>query len=231
MSSTRSATRPAARPTGNGGRPRIATRTWVTAAVVAVLAVAGLALIFTSGGGASAGGGVGAGQYAFQVGEPGPEQQAPAFELPSTTGGTVALEDYRGENVLLYFQEGLMCQPCWTQLTDIEARMDDFAAAGVDRVVSVTSDPIDALEQKVQLEGITSPVLSDRDLSVSKQYDTNSYGMMGGSHNGHSFILVGPDGQIRWRADYGGAPDYTMYLPVDNLLADLRAGTSGQDAA
>lgn len=133
----------------------------------------------------------------------------------------MALDDYRGEAALLYCQEGLMCQPCWDQLTDIEARWADFQATGVDRIVSVTTDPLDALAEKVELEGISSPVLSDRDLAVSRQYDTNSYGMMGGSPNGHSFILVGPDGRIEWRADYGGEPDYTMYLPVENLLADL----------
>jgi peroxiredoxin Q/BCP len=196
----------------------------VTVAIVVIVAVAGLAAVYALGGGTRAGGAGQAGEYAFAAGEPGPGEQAPGFALPATGGGTVALDDYRGERVLLYFQEGLMCQPCWDQITDIEARWDDFESAGVDRVVSITTDPIDALRQKVDLEGITSPVLSDPDLAVSRQYDTNSYGMMGGSHNGHSFILVGPDGEIRWRADYGGAPDYTMYLPVDNLLADLRAG-------
>lgn len=226
MTSTRSATRRTGRRRGHARRGRIASRTWLTAAIVAVLALAGLALTFVRGG-ANTGGEPGAGQYTFEVGDPGPGTQAPAFELPSTDGGTVALDDYRGDNVLLYFQEGLMCQPCWDQLTDIEQRMDDLTAAGVDRVVSVTSDPLDALQQKVQLEGISTPVLSDRDLAVSKTYDTNAYGMMGGTHNGHSFILIGPNGQIRWRADYGGAPDYTMYLPVDNLLADLHAGLDG----
>jgi hypothetical protein len=39
--------------------------------------------------------------------------------------------------------------------------------------------------------------------------------------DGHSFVLVGPDGVIRWRADYGGAPNYTMFLPTDRMLADL----------
>lgn len=66
------------------------------------------------------------------------------------------------------------------QLTDIEARWADFQSAGVDRVVSVTTDPLDALEQKVELEGISSPVLSDRGLVVSWEYDTNSYGRMAG---------------------------------------------------
>jgi hypothetical protein len=34
-------------------------------------------------------------------------------------------------------------------------------------------------------------------------------------------VLVGADGVIRWRADYGGAPDYTMYLPPQKMLADM----------
>ena len=49
--------------------------------------------------------------------------------------------------------------------------------------------------------------------------------MMDTSADGHTFILVGPDGHIRWRADYGGAPNYTMYVPVDRLLADLAKAT------
>ena len=110
------------------------------------------------------------------------------------------------------------------QLKDIEENRDAFTALGVDAVVSLTHDPIEAVRQKVELEGITSPLLSDRDLSVSKTYGTTKYGMMGGSTNGHSFILVGPDGEIEWRADYGGEPKYTMYVPTDVLLADMEAG-------
>ena len=69
--------------------------------------------------------------------------------------------------------------------------------------------------------GLTIPVLSDPSLATSQQYHANSYGMMGASRDGHTFILVGPDGTIRWRADYGGAPKYTMFLPTDKMLADL----------
>ena len=162
--------------------------------------------------------------YSFEVGDPS-TGTAPGFDLPAAAGGTVALADYEGRDVLLYFQEGLMCQPCWDQLTDIEARWSDFEALGIDGIVSITGDPLNALTQKVELEGIDAPVLSDRGLEASQTYDANAYGMMRGSTNGHTFVLVGPDGEIRWRADYGGAPDYTMYLPVDSLLADLQAGT------
>lgn len=48
----------------------------------------------------------------YQVGSPGPGEQASDFTLPSTAGDEVALSNFRGENVLLYFHEGLGCQPC-----------------------------------------------------------------------------------------------------------------------
>lgn len=169
----------------------------------------------------------GGGGYAFEVGSPGPGQKAPTFVLSSSAGGTYDLASSRGKSVLLYFQEGITCQPCWDQLKDIEAQMPRFKSLGVDEVVSITTDPVDSLAQKTADEGITSPVLADPDLSVSGQYQANSYGMMGDSRDGHSFILIGPDGVIQWRADYGGPPDFTMYLPVDALLADLRAGMTG----
>ena len=75
--------------------------------------------------------------------------------------------------------------------------------------------------RKAADERLATPVLSDPDLAVSRAYDANQYGMMGDMRDGHSFVLVGPDGAIRWRADYGGAPKYTMFLPTDKMLADL----------
>ena len=125
---------------------------------------------------------------------------------------------------MLYFQEGLTCQPCWDQLNDIKSNMDRFRALGIDQIVSITTDPLDALKQKVTDEGLTVPVLSDPNLAVSQAYSANQYGMMGNSRDGHSFIVVGPDGTIEWRADYGGPPDFTMDVPVPSLIADLRAG-------
>lgn len=167
-------------------------------------------------------------EYASEVGSPGPGEQAPPFQLASTQGGTFDLSSMKGKTVMLYFQEGLTCQPCWDQLKDIDSNMDQFKALGIDQVVSITTDPIDQIAQKASDEGFTSPVLSDPDLAVSQQYSANQYGMMGTSRDGHSFIVVGPDGNIEWRADYGGAPDYTMYVPIPSLIADIRSGLQGQ---
>lgn len=171
------------------------------------------------------------GQFRFAIASPATGAMAPAFTLPSTTGGTVRLSDYRGKSVLLYFQEGIGCEGCWTQMKDIQADMKDFQGLGIETMLTITTNPLGALKQKVADEGLTLPVLSDELFAVSRAYNATAYGMMAGSADGHTFILVGPDGRIRWRADYGGPPDYTMYVPVSNLIADLQAGIKAEAGA
>ena len=210
LAAARQAQRRAAR------RGRIGVRAAIAAGVLGV--VAGLFVIFhnASSSGTSA--------YPYQVGTPGAGRAAPAFTLAASTGGRVSLSAYRGKSVLLFFQEGLTCQPCWNQISDLQKHAAQLRAAGIGQVVSITGDPIGPITQKAHDMGLSIPVLSDPGLAVSRQYHANSYGMMGAGRDGHSFILVGPDGMIRWRADYGGAPKYIMYLPTTSLLADIKAG-------
>lgn len=168
----------------------------------------------------------GSGQYVYQVGDPGPGKDALPLALPSTAGGTFDLAAYKGKGaVLLYFQEGLTCQPCWDQLKVIQADTARFQALGIVAIVSITTDSLDLVRRKVQDEGISLPVLSDSGARASSAWHTNRYQMMGmGERNGHSFVLVGIDGKIRWRADYGGSPNYTMYVPTDTLLMQMKEG-------
>ncbi len=201
-------------------RRRIAWRAGIAAAGAAAV----IAVLFAVFQNSSSSSSPGAGAYPYQVGSPGRGQAAPAFSLAASTGGKVSLSAYRGKTVLLFFQEGLTCQPCWTQITDLEKHTAQLRAAGIGQVVSVTSDPITQITQKTRDMGLSTPVLSDPGLAVSQKYHANAYGMMGSSRDGHTFILVGPDGTIRWRADYGGPPKYTMFLPTTALLADVKAG-------
>jgi peroxiredoxin len=203
-----------------GSRP--GNRPWAVAwALLAVVAVGGLYLLYTASSNGQGSPSAAASGYLHASGQPGAGEMAPEFGLPASTGGEVSLAEYRGRSVLLYFQEGLMCQPCWDQIRDLEQNEAALAAAGIDEVVSITTDPVDLVARKMADEALSTPVLSDPTLSVSRAYQTNEYGMMGTSRNGHSFVLVGPDGEITWRADYGGAPDYTMYLPTEKMLTDL----------
>ena len=165
-----------------------------------------------------------AGKFRFAVGDPGPGKPAPPIVLTSSTLGKFDLAAQHGKGVLLYFQEGIGCQPCWDQMRDYATSEARFKAVGVDELVTITVDSPQLLARKMRQDGVTGIVLADLDLAVSKAYHANDYGMMGDSTDGHTFIYVDPTGTIRWRADYGGKPDFTMYVPPDNLLADLRAG-------
>ncbi|MGH7511181.1 MAG: redoxin domain-containing protein, partial [Gemmatimonadales bacterium] len=118
-----------------------------TAAAVGLGVVALGAIFLLSNSGGSKGTGQ-AGEYEFVVGNPGPGEKAPPLQLPSSDGGMFDLASESGSSVLLYFQEGIMCQPCWDQLKDIEADFAKFEALGVNKVVTITTDPLDALQQK-----------------------------------------------------------------------------------
>ncbi len=207
----------------SGARAGNGRRGWIiTTVVAAVVAVGVLYLVFQSS--APQQNAVhGRSGFTHVAGEPGVGTVAPPFTLTAGSGGQVNLADYRDKSVLLYFQEGLSCQPCWDQLKDLEQNKTALTKAGVGAVVSITTDPANLIGQKTADEKISIPVLSDPSMSVSRAYQANKYGMMGDMRDGHSFILVGPDGIIRWRADYGGAPDFTMYLPTEKMLADLAA--------
>jgi peroxiredoxin len=202
---------------GSGGPPR---STLIGAALITVLAVVVLYLVFQNSQAtpdASAGGS----GYKHVAGEPGIGATAPGFTLPSSSGGEVSLADYSGESVLLYFHEGLMCQPCIDQITDLEANEAALEKAGVEEVVAISHDPINQVARKAADENVSISWLSDPSQKVIHGYDAHKYGMMNETTAGHSFVLVGPDGTIQWRADYGGAPDYTMFLPTEKVLADL----------
>lgn len=188
---------------------------WSIIAVISLLVIGGFYWLIRASMSTSA--------YPYVVGKPGPGDKAPEFSLESTTGGTISLAGYRGKTVLIFYQEGLMCQACWRQHTELERDTEKFKKElGIDHIINITLDPIGSLIQKARTDGYKLPILSDRDAKIALAYDALKYGMMNGANPGHSFILIGPDGVIKWRADYGGPPKYTMYLPDDQVIADMK---------
>ena len=142
---------------------------------------------------------------------------AAAFNLASTAGGNVALSDYRGRNVLLYFNEGIGCDACFYQTAKLEADAA-FTNLGVPLVPIVMND-IGQVQTELGRFGIRTPYLSDPDGSISR-----AYGTLGTGHHanlpGHSLVLVGPDGTIRWRADYPG-----MWVEPSQVVATVKSYT------
>jgi len=202
--------------------------------LVVGVALVALAVIFVTnnviGSTNSTKGVLGSSAYPYQVGSPGRGADAPPIQLASTTGGTFDLAAHWNRTVLLFFEEGVGCEPCWTQIKKIEKQWSQFRALGIDEMVTITTNTLPQLTQKVADEKIHTPVLSDPNFDVSHAYNTNKYGMMGDQMDGHTFIVVGKGGIIKWRADYGGSPKYIMYLPVPSLIHDIRKGLHAKSA-
>ena len=140
--------------------------------------------------------------------------QAPSFELPTTTGDTVSLSDFRGHDVLLYFSEGVGCDTCFYQMRDLEKNAAELSAKGM-TVLPIVVNPVDQVRNELDRFGLTTPFLIDADESVSSAYGAIGTGM----HEnlpGHSFILVDGAGKIAWRGDYPA-----MFVKTDQLLADI----------
>lgn len=146
------------------------------------------------------------------------QRTAPDFTLPSTTGTSVSLSDYRGGPVILYFNEGAGCGACSMQLAAIE-KDPGFAAAGI-TVLPIVMNTREQIQPDLDQYGVTSPVLLD-DGTVSKAYDTLGKGMHEGLP-GHSFVLIGPDGTQLWNGEYP-----SMWLEPQKLLDEVTARLAG----
>ena len=144
---------------------------------------------------------------------------APDFTLTDTTGRQVSLSDYRGSNVVLYFNEGAGCQSCLVQMAEIEK--DTAALEDLDvTVLPIVMNTREQITADMQANGVATPFLLD-DGTVSQAYGTLGKGMHAGLP-GHSFVLVDKAGEQRW---YGEYP--SMWLAPDELMAQLRSRLAG----
>ncbi len=153
---------------------------------------------------------------------------APGFILPSTTGEEISLSEYKGKNnILLYFQEGVMCPPCWTQMVDFERRIGEFEKNDI-KILTITTDRLYQSTTYARQVGTNLPVLADEDRSISRMYDALKDSMHPGERPGHLFVLVNKEGNIVWRysaySSSGSSSDHhssgtgRMYVPVDEVL-------------
>jgi peroxiredoxin len=139
---------------------------------------------------------------------------APDFTLTDTDGRSVSLSDYRGENVVLYFNEGAGCQSCLVQMAEIEKRAPELRDLDL-TVLPIVMNSREQILADMQLNGVRTPFLLD-DGAVSKAYGTLGKGMHAGLP-GHSFVLIDGTGQQRW---YGEYP--SMWLAPDGCPRGVR---------
>ena len=138
--------------------------------------------------------------------------RAVPFELETTDGDTVALEDTLADgDALLYFSMGVGCDGCFAQVPEIEA---ELASRGIS-LLTIMVDPAPMVAAEAARFGIDTPILIDPGAQVSQ-----SYGMVGvyghADRPSHSFALVHRDGSVGWVRHYA-----EMFVPADILMGEL----------
>ena len=128
---------------------------------------------------------------------------APDFTLETYDGDKITLSSLKGNSVILFFNEGLMCYPsCWNQIVAFgkDAELGKKAV-----LLSITADPKNdwksALDKMPELAQAT--VLFDSNRQVSAKYGvlTLPSSMHKGQFPGHSYVIVDKNGIVKFVQD------------------------------
>ena len=143
--------------------------------------------------------------------EPQPRDTAPVFSISDQHGNTVALGDFKGRKLLVYFYPEADTPGCTTQSCDLRDHRQEFAGLGVD-VVGISPDEPSkqlAFDQKYSLG---FPLLADTDHAVAEAWGTwGEKTYKGKTYVGiiRSSFLVDEEGRIE-RAWYRVKPENTV---------------------
>ena len=127
-----------------------------------------------------------------------PGDHAPEFTLTDSYGKSVALSDYRGRSVVVYFYPAASTPGCTKEACDFRDSLADLNNAGFD-VLGISPDKPEKLARFRDAQGLTFPLLSDPDRAVlsawgafgeKKNYGRTVMGVI------RSTFVVGPDGLI-----------------------------------
>jgi peroxiredoxin Q/BCP len=149
-----------------------------------------------------------------------PGEAAPDFELRNQDGEPVALSDYRGQPVVVYFYPRADTPGCTTQACSFRDNWDAYEERGV-AVLGISDDSVEDLVDFAEKYDLPVELLSDEDGSVASAYD--SYGeknVFGNEVTGvfRNTYVVDADGRIA--AAYAGVDPEGH---AEKLLADLDA--------
>lgn len=119
---------------------------------------------------------------------------APEFTLPSNSGdGDVALADYRGEWVVLYFYPKDFTPGCTLEAQRFQRDLPKYIERHA-QVLGVSADDVDVHAEFCDSEGLRFPLLADTDGAISKAYGS----WMSPMSLRHTY-LIDPDGILRER--------------------------------
>jgi peroxiredoxin Q/BCP len=127
-----------------------------------------------------------------------PGDTAPEFTLTDDRGEEVALSDFLGRKVIVYFYPAAMTPGCTKQACDFTDTLDSFRAEGYE-VLGISPDKPEKLAKFRERDGLTIRLLSDPDRTVLEEY--GAYGekkLYGRLVEGviRSTVVVDEDGKV-----------------------------------
>jgi len=129
--------------------------------------------------------------------------KAPGFRLPRDGGDSVALADYAGQKLVLFFYPRADTPGCTREAIDFTRLKDAFAAAGT-AVLGISADTVKAQESFRIKHRLSIPLISDEQHEMLEAYGAwGEKSMYGRTFLGilRSTVLVGANGKIAkiWR--------------------------------
>jgi thioredoxin-dependent peroxiredoxin len=131
-------------------------------------------------------------------------EAAPAFTLPASGGGEVALHDLRGKNVILYFYPADDTSGCTKEACQFRDLFPNFS--GADAVIlGVSPDDVNSHDKFAAKYSLPFTLLADPDHEVATAYGVwTEKSNFGKKYMGivRSTFLIGPDGKLKriWRS-------------------------------
>lgn len=135
--------------------------------------------------------------------KPAPGDKAPDFRLAASGGRTVALADYAGRPLVLYFYPKANTSGCTAEACAFQEALPQLGGLGVD-VIGVSPDAMKPIENFAAKYSLTFPLASDPDHAVAEAWGVwVEKSMYGRKYMGieRSTFLIGADGRIAeaWR--------------------------------
>src|SRR5689334_10063437 len=124
---------------------------------------------------------------------------APGFNLPSSTGKTISLDDYKGKQiVVLYFYPKADTPGCTKEACGFRDALADYDRAKV-AVLGISPDPVKAVTKFGSKFSLNFPLLADEDHAVAEKYGVwVEKSMYGRKYWGAARVtfVIGKDGKI-----------------------------------
>ena len=142
-----------------------------------------------------------------------PGTPAPGFTLTTETGGTLTLEDLRGQTAVLVFFPFAFSPVCTDQFSVYEEVLGEFEARGAS-LYGVSCDASWSLKAFRKSLGVSIPMLSDFE---PKGEVCRAFGVYHpGGFPQRALVIIDPEGVVKWSYE---APN-PGELPGANLIFD-----------